>query len=101
MISNNHILIRISSIDRSQHIISRLQPGIHDVDQVERSPRGRTAVVGYVGKGALVVGPVDLFSGEAVPVEGVKELETVSGADGDGGDLGSVWGDVASGSILG
>jgi hypothetical protein len=58
-------------------------------------------VISYVGKSTLVVGPVDLLSGEAMPVEGVKELEAVSGADGDGGDLGSVWGDVASGSILG
>jgi hypothetical protein len=58
-------------------------------------------VVSYVRKGTLVVGPVDLLSGETVSVEGVKELETVSGTDGDGGDLGSVWGDVASGSILG
>lgn len=58
-------------------------------------------MVGYVGERALVVGPVDLFSGETMSVEGVKKLEAVSGADGNRRDLGSVWRDVASGSILG
>jgi hypothetical protein len=58
-------------------------------------------VVGHIGESTLVVGPIDLFSGETVSVKGVKKLEAVSGADGDGGDFRSVWRDVASGSIFG
>lgn len=58
-------------------------------------------MVGHVGERALVVGSVDLLGGEAMSVEGVKKLEAVSGADGNRRDLGSVWRDVTSGSILG